>query len=78
MERFGRVEEEGRRAGAREGGGDLSADDARLAHARHDHAAATRCQQRHSPFEARVEAGDESLHGGRLRAKHSGREFERG
>ena len=78
MERFGRVQEEGRRAGARERGGDLPADEARLAHARHDHATAARCQQRHRLLETPVEAGDESLDGGGLGAEHSCREFERG
>ena len=58
---FGGVQEPGRRAGARERSGDLPADDARLAHARHDDAAATLEQQLHGLLErSAVEAIDEA------------------
>ena len=66
VNRFGRMEEEGRRAGARQRGGDLAADDARLAHAGDDHAAAALEEEAHRLLEAVIEAIDEREDRGRF------------
>ncbi len=67
---LGRVQEEGGRAGARERRGDLAADDARLAHAGDDDAAAAVADQRDGAREALVEPIDERPDGGRLGLQH--------
>ena len=74
VNRFGRVEEEGRRAGAGERGGDLPADDARLAHAGDDDAAAAVEQQPDGALEAVVEPIDEREDRGRLGLQDLARE----
>ena len=71
---FGRVEEEGGRAGARQRRRNLAADDPRLAHAGDDHAAAALEQQPHRLLEALVEALDEREDRGRFRLQHLARE----
>ena len=74
---LGGMQEERRRARAREGRGDLPADQARLAHAGHDDTAPTAGQQRHGLLEACVEPLDEPVDGSRLGAQDAGGEFER-
>ena len=71
--RLGRMKEPGRRAGARESCGNLSADDARLAHAGDDDAAPALEQELDSAFEMPVDAIDEPEDGGRLAAEAAGR-----
>ncbi len=73
---LGRVQEPGRRAGARQGGGDLPADDAGLAHAGHDDPAAALVEHLDGAFEMAVDALDEPQDGGGLDAKHLAREIE--
>ena len=62
---LGRVQEEGGRAGAREGRGDLAGDVAGLAHAGHDHAAAAALKETARAHEVLVEAARQ--HGDRFR-----------
>ena len=77
VDRLGRVEEEGRRAGARQRRGDLAADDARLAHAGDDDAAAALEQQLDGALEVVVEAIDQAEDRRRLGAQHLAGEIER-
>ena len=70
MDRVRRVQEERRRAGTRQSGGDLLADDARLAHPRQDDAPAALTEQVDSPIEPLVEAIDERENRGGFGLKH--------
>src|SRR5688572_1105382 len=54
------------RAGARQRGGDLAADDSRLAHAGDDDAAAALEEEANRPLEVAVEAVEKAEDGGRL------------
>ena len=74
--RLGRMEEPGRRAGARQSRGDLSADDAGLAHAGDDDAAAALEQELDCALEMPVDAIDEPEDGGRFGAEYLAGEFE--
>ena len=73
-----RMKKERRRAGAGERGRDLPADDARLAHAGDDDAAAAVEQQPHRALEAVVEAIDQRENGGRLGLQDLARQREVG
>jgi len=61
MAGFGRVDEERRGAGARQGGGDLAADVAGLAHAEHHHAPLAGEDQLAGSGEFAVETGQQAL-----------------
>ena len=75
---LGGVQEQGRRAGARQRGRDLPADDAGFAHARDDDAAAALEEHLNGAFEVAVDALDEAEDGGGLGAEHFSREIESG
>ena len=75
---FGRVQEPGRGARAREGRRDLPADDARLAHAGDDHPAATVEEQLHRALEGAVDAVDQPEDRGRFDPEHFPGEIQRG
>ena len=75
---LGGVQEPGRRAGARQRGGDLPADDAGLAHAGDDDAAAAVEEELDGALEVAVDAVDEAEDGGGLGAEHLAREIEPG
>ena len=74
MNRFGGMQEEGRRPRARERRRDLPADDAGFAHAGENHAAAAIAQQLHRPIEFAVEPIDERQDRRRLRFQYFARE----
>ena len=78
VDRFGRVQEPGRRAGARERRRDLAADDARLAHAGDDDAAAAVVEQLDRALEVAVDAIDQAEDRRRLGAQDLARELEAG
>src|SRR5690606_8363878 len=71
VQRFGRVQEERRRAGARQCRGDLAADDARLAHAGDDDASAAGEQQFDGAVEAFVQTFGQCLNGLGLGREHA-------
>ena len=74
VRRFGGVQEQCGRAGARERRGDLAADESRLAHAGDHHLAAARARaDRKRPVEARVEAVGECRDRGGLDGQHAAR-----
>ena len=72
--RFGRVKEEGRRAGAGQRRRHLSADDARLAHAGDDDPALALVEHPHRPVEAFVEPIDERGDRRGFRLQHAPRQ----
>ena len=74
VNRFCRVQEERRRADAREGSGDLPADDAGLADAGDDHAAPAVEQHPHGALERFTETIHERQDGGRLGLQNLARE----
>ena len=82
---FGGMQEERRRAGAREGRGDLAADDAGLAHAGDDDAAAAVADEHDGAGEPLVEAIDKRQHRGGFgledlaregQVRHAGRSYQ--
>ena len=75
---FGRVQEPGRRAGARERRRNLPADEAGLAHAGDDDAAVAVEEQLDGAFEVAVDAIDEAEDRGRFGPQHLAREIEAG
>ena len=66
MHRLGRMKKQRRSTGARQRGGDLLADDARLAHSGHDNAPFALAQQLHGAVESCVKAVDQRENRGRL------------
>ena len=70
VNRFGRVQEERRRAGAAERRRDLVADDAGLAHPRHDDPAGALPEQLDGAIESLVETIDERQNRGGFRFEH--------
>jgi hypothetical protein len=70
------VQEERRRAGARERGRELAADDARLAHAGDDDSSAALAQHAHRALEPLVEPIDEGENGRRFGLQHAARQRE--
>ena len=59
MNRFGRMQEDGRGTGAREGRGNLPADDSGLAHARKDDAALAVAEEMDGADESLIEPIDQ-------------------
>jgi hypothetical protein len=78
VDRLGRMQEPGGGAGARQRGGDLPADDARLAHAGHDDAAAALEEQCHGALELAVDAIDETQDGRGFGPQDLARQVEAG
>jgi hypothetical protein len=76
VDRFGRMQKEGRRAGARQRRGDLAADDAGLAHAREDDASPAVAEQFDRAREPAVEPLDEREDRVRFGLEHFLRERE--
>ncbi len=74
VNRLSGMKEERRRAGARKRRGDLAADDARLAHAGHDHATFALHQQTDRVFEGRAKPIDQRQDSRGFRLKHLARE----
>ena len=73
---LGRMDEQRRRAGRGEGGGDLAGDLAGLAHAGDHHAAGGARQQLHRVGEAAGQAGGQRMQPGRLGVQHRAGDFE--
>jgi hypothetical protein len=74
---LGRVHEHGRGAGGRQGGGDLAAHVAALAHAHHDHAAAHGQHGLDRAREAVPDAGLQAQQGGRFDVQRLPRQVQR-
>jgi hypothetical protein len=72
------MEEERRRAGARERRGNLPADDAGLAHPGHDHASPALEEDLERALEVVADPIDQTDDGGRLDLENLAREFQRG